>query len=1027
MLETATSPKDILPELAGGRSAMEAFAARLDALAASDTPAGELRTTVLAAAAEALGARRAEIRKGFYDGDLTGAEVVAATTAMMDGLIAALFDFATGRVYPRANPTAGERMALVAVGGYGRGELAPYSDIDLLFLLPYKQNAYTEQVIEYILYLLWDLGFKVGQAIRSVNDCIRLGKKDITIRTSLLETRLVAGERELFGTLRNRFRAEIAKGSGPNFVEAKLAERDQRHRRTGDSRYVLEPNIKEGKGGLRDLHTLFWIAKYIYGGEDISAMVALGVISEREARRFAKAQNYLWTVRAHLHYLTDREEDRLTFDMQERVAALMGYTDHAGARAVERFMKHYFLYAKEVGDLTRIFCAALEDQHKRRPRLRLPTFGLGRREVDGFVIEKGRMGAADENLFRDDPVALVKLFALAHREQVDVHPATLKLITRSLPLVDDNLRRDPQANKLFVDLLIDKRNPEAMLRLMNEAGVFGRFVPDFGRVVAQMQYDMYHVYTVDEHTIRALGILHRIEDGELKDVMPVASEVIHKLDSRRALYIALLYHDIAKGRGGDHSELGADMALRVGPRLGLSEEETETVSWLVRHHLLMSNTAFRRDLDDPRTLSDFVGVVQSPERLRLLLCLTVADIRAVGPNVWNGWKAALLRELYYGAEDMMSGQPTARGRADRAEAAKADLRQRLTAWSDEEFEAYGGRAPAAYWLAFDGAALVRHAQLVAGAKGAEAPLVTDVTIDRYRAVTEITIYTIDDWGLFSRIAGAMALAGANIVDAKIFTMADGMALDSFSIQDINGQAFAEPRVLRQLKRTLERVISEQRRLPKRLSIKATLPARTRVFRDQPRVMIDNTASATNTVIEVNGRDRPGFLYDVTTALTELNLQISSAKITTYGTRAVDVFYVKDIFGLKVTHETRIEAIRERLLEAIREADVGDGERTARGGPGKKAAPETGSVSRPKPKPPKTALKTNATAAKKPPATKAATGSGAKARAGVAGTNKVSAKGDGKGSARTGTKTGAKSRPAASRAKASKAKRTPKAR
>ncbi len=920
MLETAAKPNDTETDPRAGAAGMAELAVRLETLAASDRPVADLRPAVLDAAAEALALCRAETRARFFAGSLNGTQLVAANAAMTDGLISALFEFTTGTVYPRANPTSGERMALVAVGGYGRAELAPHSDIDLLFLLPYKQNAYTEQVIEYILYLLWDLGFKVGQAIRSVNECMRRGKSDLTIRTAMLETRLVAGEAELFETLRTRFRAEIAEGTGPAFVEAKLAERDQRHKRTGDSRYVLEPNVKEGKGGLRDLHTLFWIAKYIYGVEEIPAMVELGVISEREARRFAKAQNYLTTVRAYLHYLTDREEDRLTFDLQERVAGLMGYTDHAGARAVERFMKHYFLYAKEVGDLTRIFCAALEDQHKRRPRLRFPTFGLGRRVVDGFVIEKGRVRVEHEDLFRKDPVALLRLFTVAHGQQVDIHPETFRLITRSLPLIDDGLRRDADANKLFLDLLTAERNSETMLRHMNEAGVFGRFVPDFGRVVAQMQHDMYHVYTVDEHTIRALGILHRIEEGELAEVMPVASEVIKKLGSRRALYVALLIHDVAKGRGGDHSVTGAEIALRLGPRLGLSGEETETVAWLVRHHLLMSNTAFRRDIDDPKTMTDFVAVVQSPERLRLLLCLTVADIRAVGPNVWNGWKAALLRELYFAAEDVMSGQLTARGRTERAEAAKEHLRARLADWSDEEFDQFASRPPAPYWLAFDGDTLHRHAKLIAAARDDGALLVIDLSVDRFRAITEVTIYTIDDWGLFSRIAGAMALSGANIVDAKIFTMSDGMALDSFWIQDINGEAYGEPRALRRLEDTLERVISTQRRLPKRLSIKTNLPARTRVFRDQPRVMIDNSASATNTLIEVNGRDRPGFLYDITTAVTELNLQISSAKIATFGTSAVDVFYVKDLFGLKVTHEGRIETIREHLLEAIREPD-----------------------------------------------------------------------------------------------------------
>jgi [protein-PII] uridylyltransferase len=924
MPTTARRRKDVMSEIlsaettatSGFAGGVAGLSARLHDLAAGDVSVGDLRPDVLAAATEALAASREEIRARFFAGSLTGTELVASITEMTDTLISALFEFTTQRVYPRANPTKGERMALVAVGGYGRGELAPHSDIDLLFLLPYKKNAYTEQVIEYILYMLWDLGFKVGQAIRSVDDCMRLGKDDITIRTSMLETRLVAGERPLFESLRERFRAEIAEGTGPDFVEAKLAERDERHKRTGDSRYVLEPNVKEGKGSLRDLHTLFWIAKYIYGVEEISAMVHQGVISAREARRFRKAQDYLWTVRAFLHYLTGREEDRLTFDRQEQVAGLMGYSDRAGARGVERFMKHYFLYAKEVGDLTRIFCAALEAQHKRRPRLRFPTFGLNQREVDGFLIEQGRIQVSRDTLFSDDPTALLRLFSVAHREQVDIHPATLRLVTRSLPLIDDALRHDEEANREFIDLLIHKRNPEVMLRRMNEAGVFGRFVPDFGRVVGQMQHDMYHVYTVDEHTIRALGILHRIEDGELTEVMPVASEVIHKLGSRRALYVALLLHDIAKGRGGDHSVLGADVALQLGPRFGLSEEETETVAWLVRQHLFMSYTALHRDVGDPKTMADFIEVVQSLERLRLLLCLTVADIRAVGPNVWNGWKAALLRELYYGAEDAMTGQLTSRGRSERAAVARDELRARLSDWSDEAFDQFASRVPAPYWLAFDTDTQARHAAIVREAKTEEAPLKIETRVDGFRAITEVTVHTIDDWGLFSRIAGAMALSGANIVDAKVFTMSDGMAFDSFWIQNVNGEAFDGTRPLNRLKENLVQIISKQRRLPARLLLKENLPDRTRVFREQPRAIIDNSASNANTVIEVNGRDRPGFLYDVTTALTELNLQISTAKIATFGTRVVDVFYVKDLFGLKVTHEKRLAAIRERLLAAI---------------------------------------------------------------------------------------------------------------
>lgn len=889
----------------------------LDSLS-EDLPADKLRSQIITVLRKAMDEGRAEVKALFDARQANGSETVQANARVMDGVIGAMLDFVTSRVYPISNPTAGERLTLVAVGGYGRGELAPFSDIDLLFIVPYKKTPHSEQVIEYVLYLLWDLGLKVGQAIRSVDECIRLAKSDVTIRTSVLETRLLWGDDGLYQELRRRFRKEVVTGTEADYVEQKLAERDARHQRMGDSRYVLEPNVKEGKGGLRDLHTLFWLTKYLYGVDDVADIVKLGVLSAREAKRFARAHNFLWTVRCHLHYLTGRPEERLTFDVQEKVGVLMGYTDHAGARGVERFMKHYFLIAKEVGDLTRIFCAALEDSHKRKPRAFLPFLGLRSRAnmIEGFRVHGERLDVADDDAFKKDPRRLIGLFHVAHNNRLDIHPHALQLITRSLRLIDDNLRNDPDANRMFMEILAAPDNSEFMLRRMNEAGVFGRFIPDFGRVVAQMQHDMYHVYTVDEHTIIALGILHRIELGEMKDELPVTSDIIHKIQSRRALYLSVLLHDIAKGRGGDHSEIGADIALKLGPRLGLSDEETETVSWLVRYHLLMSNTAFKRDVSDPKTLRSFVDVVQSVERLRLLVLLTAVDIRAVGPNVWNGWKGALLRDLYSATEEMMSGGMMTEGRAARVAAAKEALRAKLADWSDEAFNDFVSRGYPSYWLSFDTAAHVHHANLIRLAETNSVPLAIDVVADSFRSVTEVTIYTADHPGLFSRIAGAMAMSGANIVDARIFTMANGMALDSFWIQDVEGGAFDRPDRVRKLRATIKQVLSGRARPARELQGKRTGPARAQVFKVAPRVLIDNDASATHTVIEVNGRDRPGFLYDVTFTLTDLSLQIFSAKISTYGARAVDVFYVKDLFGLKVTNDTKLAQVRERLQTVV---------------------------------------------------------------------------------------------------------------
>jgi [protein-PII] uridylyltransferase len=895
------------------------LAATLDALAAE--VAEPPRERVVAILRQALQEGRAEVRRRF-DARGHGGTAARELSFLMDQLVRALFDFVTTHVYPLANPTAGERLAIVAVGGYGRGELAPYSDVDLLFLLPYKPTPHTEQVVEYLLYVLWDLDLKVGQATRSVAETLRQAKADLTIRTAALEARYVWGDEALFQDLKRRFDAEIIRGSAANFVEQKLAERDQRHERMGDSRYVVEPNVKEGKGGLRDLHTLFWIAKYIYRADTVEQLVEEGVLSAKEAHRFARAQDFLWTVRCHLHFLTERAEDRLTFDRQGEVGRRMRYTDRAGARGVERFMKHYFLIAKDVGDLTRIFCAQLEAEQEKRPLFSWRPWVARKRSIAGFAVDAGRLDVASESAFRDDPVNLIRLFHAAQEHGLDIHPRALRLITRSLKLVDAGLRADPEANRLFMEILTSKKEPEVALRRMNEAGVFGRFVPDFGRVVAQMQYDMYHVYTVDEHSLFAIGILHKIELGLLKEELPLVSEIIGTIDSRRALYLAVLLHDIAKGRGGDHSELGAQVAERLAPRLGLGADETETVAWLVRFHLLMSNTAFKFDIDDPQTVHGFVERVQSPERLKLLLILTAADIRAVGPKVWNGWKATLLRELYHRAIDEMSGGLAADSRDERIAAAQTAVRALLPDFSQQEIAAFIARGYPSYWLSFDAAAHARHARLTREAERSHAPLTVDTRVDARRAVTEVTLYTADHAGLFSRIAGALALAGANIVDAKILTLSNGMALDTFWVQDQSGGAFDRGDKLAKLAVLFENVLSGRVKPHLELAKPNAIPSRTRVFTVPPRVLIDNKASLTHSVIEVNGRDRPGLLFEVTRALTALNLQISSAKISTYGEKVVDVFYVKDLFGHRIEHERKLKDIRERVLKVLAGPDPG---------------------------------------------------------------------------------------------------------
>ncbi|MHA1537401.1 MAG: [protein-PII] uridylyltransferase [Alphaproteobacteria bacterium] len=879
------------------------------------------RGEILAFLKQTLAEGRGEVHRRFAKNH-DGRACMRASAFLIDQIIRVLYDFAYQTAYPLANPTQGERIAVVAVGGYGRGELAPFSDVDLLFVLNYKLSPHTEQVIEYILYMLWDLGLKVGHATRSTDECLRMAGKDLTIRTALLESRFLWGDRKIYAEFRRRYLATIGADSGLDFVDAKLAERDARHHKMGDTRYVLEPNIKEGKGGLRDLHTLYWIAKYLYRVDEIRDLIDKGVFSAAEATRFRKAHEFLRAVRCQLHYIAGRGEERLTFDHQQTIARQLGFNDRKGVKGVERFMKYYYLIAKEVGDLTRIFCAALEIAHRRRPRFRLPFSSARARGLEGFVAEGGWLKTASDTAFADDPLNFIRLFSVAQKHGLDIHPATLRAITQNLKKIDERLRTDAQANRLFLDILTSKSDPATALKRLNEAGVLGRFIPDFGRIVAQMQYDMYHVYTVDEHSIRAIDLLHRIEAGELADDHPLSTEIIHKVQSRRALYVATFLHDIAKGRGGQHSQKGAEVALVLGPRLGLSEEETESVAWLVRHHLDMSNTAQKRDIDDPKTIADFAAIVQSPERLKLLLVLTVADMRATGPRVWNAWKAALLRDLYTRAEEVMSGQAVGGGgTAARVEAAHGRLRERLGDWPAEAIDAHLARGYPGYWLSLDTDSQVRHAELIRSAEDGGRALVVDTSVDTGRAITEVTVYTSDHPGLFSRIAGAMALSGASIVDAKIYTLTSGKALDIFWVQDAEGGAFDDGGRLKRLAARIAESLSGELATGHELMGRESLPSRARVFAVPPRVLIDEAASATHTVIEVNGRDRPGLLYDVTRALTDLGLQISSAKISTFGERAIDVFYVKDVFGMKIQHEAKHEAIRERLMQALLETDA----------------------------------------------------------------------------------------------------------
>ncbi|MEO0057292.1 MAG: hypothetical protein RIT17_742 [Pseudomonadota bacterium] len=874
------------------------------------------RAEIVKALRSALDGGRAELGRRLAEAPSAGHEVTGGYSFLTDQMLRVIHDHVTTHLYPVPNRTQAERLAILAVGGYGRAEMAPHSDIDIAFITPMRRSPWCEQVIEAMLYILWDLGLKVGHSSRTVSDTMRMAKEDLTIRTALLEGRLVWGDQQLYEELRTRFWTDVARGSERLFLTQKLAERDARHKRMGDSRYVVEPNVKEGKGGLRDLQTLYWIGKYVHRVQNAAELVDVGLLTPSEYRSFRRAEGFLLAVRCHMHIITDRAEDRLTFDLQRQVAERMQFADRPGKSAVERFMQYYFLQVKRVGSLTGVFLAHLDEEFARK-RTRSGFFaGFTQRPrvFKGYMVEGGRLRAPGDDWFRSDPVRLVEVFQLAEAEGLEVHPETMRQVGRDARLIDVKVRRDKRANALFLDLLSGRKDPETALRWMNEAGVFGRFVPDFGRVNAQMQFDMYHHYTVDEHTIRAIGLLSQIERGLLKADHPRATREIPRLASRRALYVAVLLHDIAKGRGGDHSVLGADVAHRLCPRFGLDEKETDLVAWLVLQHLLMSRTAQKRDLTDPKTIEDFAGEVQSLERLRNLAILTAVDIRAVGPGTWNSWKGQLLGELYDATEERLRLGHSGHGRKQRV-AAKKDAAARLLGDQDHLVDSIGALLSDAYWIAEPEDIIAGNLRQYDAARAAGEQLAIHCEPDETRGATRVSVIAADHPGLFYRMAGGIHLAGANIIDARIHTARSGYAVDNFLVQDQHGQPFREEAQIARIHKGIQDALLAKVELVPKLAARPLAHSRAKAFDVAPRVGFDNDASSNFTVVEVTARDRPALLNRLAHALYKANLIVHSAHITAYGEAAADTFYVTDLTGAKVKAPDRLAEIEARLLEA----------------------------------------------------------------------------------------------------------------
>ena len=887
-----------------------AFDALLDAQ--RGVAAADARAAIVSHLRAAQKAGRDAIAEAFRADPFRSRPTTMGYTFLTDCLVTSTLRAAMEVLHPNPTPTEGERLAVIAVGGYGRGEMAPFSDVDLLFLTPYKITPWAETVIEATLYMLWDLKLKVGHSSRTIRDCLRLGGEDFTIRTAMLEHRFLFGDAALAEELDTRLRTDLFSGTERAFIEAKLAERDARHVRQGQ-RYVVEPNVKEGKGGLRDLQSLFWIGKYIHQVQDAAELVPLGLLAEDEFEDFVAAEDFLWATRCHLHLLAGRPTEQLTFDMQVAVADAMGYEDGQGRRAVERFMQDYFRHATQVGDLTRIFLTKLEADHLKAEPLLERLFKRKPRVRAGYEVVGNRLAISDPTDFLSDKLNLLRIFEEALRTGMLIHPDAMRLIKSNLDVIDDGMRNDAEAQRIFLDLLLKHGNPERALRRMNELGVLSAFIPEFEHIVAMMQFNMYHSYTVDEHIIQCIAQLAMIEKEELVEDLPVASSILKDGVNRRVLYVALLLHDIGKGRPEDHSILGAQMVRKIAPRLGLKQDEVDTVEWLVRYHLLMSDMAQKRDIADPRTVRDFAKAVQTVKRLDLLCVLTVCDIRGVGPTTWNNWKAVLIRALYRQTRRALEDGMEALTRDGRGTEAKKALREALSDWPRKALQTEVARHYDPYWQGLHVTAHVVFAELLKDIGDNE--IVMDLHPDEDRDATRACFVMPDHPGIFARLTGALALVGANVVDARSYTTSDGFVTDAFWIQDADGNPYDAARLPR-LRKMIERTLAGEVVTRDAIKDRDKVKKREKAFKVPTHITFDNDGSDIYTIIEVDTRDRPGLLHDLTRTLAAANVYIANAVIATYGEQVVDTFYVKDMFGLKYYSESKQRSLEKRLRAAI---------------------------------------------------------------------------------------------------------------
>lgn len=844
----------------------------------------------------------------FHDG--APADVlVRARSLLIDELLREAWERHVGKAAPG--------LALLAVGGYGRGELLPHSDIDLLLLHDAEALDDYKSKLEPFFAFLWDIGLEVGSSVRTVADCARIAAEDLTVITNLLESRLLTGD--------PRLAQELAEQIGPDhmwpvakFFHAKLEEQRRRHAKYDDSGYKLEPNVKESPGGLRDIHTIAWVAKRHFGATSLAELRDVGFLTKQECDELFAGQDFLWRVRFALHMVTGRHEDRLLFDHQIRIASLFGYVDlppedgqRQDNRAVEQFMQLYYRTIKSLSCLNdmllQLFEEAILDKHDDPAEVNV----LNAR----FQVRKGVIEARDDQVFKSQPWALIEIFHLmqTHPEVDSVRAETLRMIRRDLRLLDDNVRQDRRARGLFIDLFRVGDGLTHGLRRMNRYGVLGRYLPAFGKIVGHMQYDLFHTLTVDEHILYVVRNARRLAMPMFRHELPFASEVLERLAKPELLYLAAFHHDLAKGRGGDHSELGAVDAEKFCIEHGLSHADAELVGWLVQNHLLMSLTAQKQDVQDPQVVAHFSERVQTRERLDYLYLLTVSDIRGTNPKLWNSWRDSLLKELYKAtARALEQGIGSVYTLEERAGIHRAQALARLAQQGIES------EVAKAVWARFDTDYFLRHTpdelawHLPEILRAGDAPVVVAKNFEDRG--TTVFLYCRDRDHLFGLSTGVLARLGLNILDARLHTTADGHVLDSYVVLEADGSPINNPHRFAEIAERLVKVIADPAMTV--VDVNRRLPAKLKHFNTPTSVHISQDSARKRTVLELVAADQPGLLSLIGRVFHKRGILLDAAKIATIGERAEDVFYLTDREHQAITDETALEALREVLIRTL---------------------------------------------------------------------------------------------------------------